>query len=148
MYKFKSYKDEELEALQNSDLLPKGEYEFSVLEIAEKFSKAGNEMLEVKLHLSSGNETRTIRDWIVMMDSMAFKFKHFCEALGFLKEYEKGEIDLKALIGRHGKLLLDIQQGNPRPTGGYFPDRNFVQDYIKTEMSTELKEIFDKDIPF
>lgn len=150
MFKFKSYKDDELEALQNSDLLARGEYEFKVLEVKEKISNNGNEMLVVKLQLSSGNEIRVMTDWLVMTDKMAFKFKHFCEALGLGSSYEKGEINLDDFKNRQGKLFLDVQPGNPKQDGsGNFPSRNAVKDYIKTEMAPQLVDAFeDKDIPF
>lgn len=150
MLKFKSRTDDEIQKLRNIKLLPKGEYEFKVLFIEETVSKKGNQQLVAKLLLTAGEENRTIQTWIPLtIESMSFLFKHFCETLGLGESYKKEELNILECIGRHGKLILGIDSGEPKPDGsGNYPDKNAVKDFVPQILPAEVDAVFNDDIPF
>ena len=149
MFTFTPRTDEQIEALANKDLLPKGQYEFKVLNIEKRVSGSGNDMLAIKLLIVQGNDSRTLMDYIVMTDKWAFKLKHFCESVGFHKVYEKGEANLISFEGQGGTLKLDIQKGTPKQDGsGNYADKNVVTDYVPNALAKEIKDIFNDEIPF
>src|ERR1700739_2856565 len=108
-------------------LFAKGKYPFEVLEAAEGQSKAGNDMIEMKVAIYDGDKKRNVFDYLVSMDSMAYKIRHFADAVGMLKDYEAGNLDADKLIGCSGECLVDI---DPEKNG--YPAKNVIKDYVKS----------------
>ncbi len=135
VFAFSPKSDQEIDAIQNRGLLADGIYPFQVAEIISRTSKSNNPMLEVKLKVRDGNDVRLITDYLLTSDTMIFKLKHFCEAIGLLPEYEKGQLDPKACLNRSGSVKIGTQKGNPKPDGGFYPDKNNVKDYAKASAS-------------
>jgi len=135
--------------LNSFGLLEDGEYDFAVNAAEDKLSKAGKEMIELKLIVWDKNgKDRFIFDYL--LEAMAFKLRHFCEAMGLEKEYDAGEIKAEHCVGKSGKVLIGVQKGNAKPEGGTYPDKNQVKDYIKSEIKpVEKKDDFiSDDVPF
>ncbi len=131
------------------NLTPEGEYDFEVVHAEEKQSSKGNEMIELSLKVFVGEKTRLISDYL--LEAMAFKLIHFCEATGLSDRYEAGILSAFDCIGSTGKLELVIQPGK----GTYGP-KNSVKDYIpdgeprKRELPEAMKgpKFEDDSIPF
>lgn len=156
--KFKPRTQEELlfETAAMSLITP-GIYSFEVIEATNKFSKAGNEMIELKLKVWDDNgRERIIFDYL--LESMAHKLRHFCEATDLLSKYEMGVIDDMDCVGKSGLVDLIIQKGTQKLDGSYYSDRNSVKDYLIKEgfnkpSTPKLSiasngDIIDDDIPF
>ena len=130
-----------------SNLIPKGEYIFEVLEADEKTSKSGNDMIALKLGVVYNDSVRGIFDYLVDIDSMAFKTRHFADSVGLLAEYEKGSLDAGALVGLTGKCKIDIQ-----PAKDGYDAKNAVKDYVKIGSKSaptgKTETVEDDDIPF
>jgi phage-related protein len=150
--KFVHKSDEEL---QKMNLLPEGIYDFEVLDAKERLSKAGNEMLELKLGVYDlTGSRRVVFDYL--LEAMAFKLQHFAKATGLISQYESDELCDLHCIGKCGKVELIVQQGGAKDTGGYYPDKNSVKDYIvnganvsQTSLPPKpVDNIGDSDIPF
>ena len=130
-----------------------GIYPFEVSEAIDKKSKSGNDMIELKLKIwdQLGHE-RQCFDYL--LESMAHKLRHFCEVGGLIDKYDSGDLQAVNCIGKSGHLELVIQVGKPKPEGGYYPDKNSVKDYIKTEKDAinapinNIDPAFDDSIPF
>ena len=146
MFTFASKSDEEIAAMQNENLLAEGVYEFVVKDIKLSISKNGNKMLEVRL----GHGDRNIVDYLLSEGKMIFKLKHFMESIGWAEEYKKGQLDMGHIVNRKCHAKVVIKKGSPRPDGGFFNDKNSIEDYIFTPIveSTEAKEFFSDPIPF
>ena len=112
--------------IQEMKLFPAGIYDFEVIKAVERESKVGNPMIALKLMVFVDDRVMYVNDYLVVMDSMAFKIRHFCEATGLLSIYEKGELDPQSLIGRFGRCDIQIQKDKD----GVYADRNAVRDYI------------------
>lgn len=144
--------DAEIEALQNKGLLTEGSYPFQVKAIDQLISKSGNSMLKITLSvLEKDGSSRTIFDYLVALDSMMFKIKHFCEAIGLEESYKKGNFDPQDCIDRSGMALVSVQKGNPKPDGsGNFPDKNIIKDYVKSDKPAAAKvdNTLNDQIPF
>jgi hypothetical protein len=81
---------------------------------------------------------------------MIFKIKHFCEAIGLEEDYTNGALNLQKMIGRSGQLKLGIQKGKKKDdSDDFYPDKNNVKDYIKSEQKTLANEApLNQDVPF
>lgn len=115
-------------------LRPDGEYPFTVYSAIEKVSKAGNPMIVVELDVFDpmGNQF-SVTDYL--MESMAFKLRHFCYGIGLSAEYDNGTLEAAAIVGRSGSLKLSFQEAN-----GNFPPKNVVKDYIKEPSGSAPKQ--------
>ena len=126
--------------LKESELLPEGEYTFEILTAEDTQSKStGNDMLKLSLRIfeNGGENSQRVFDYLVSIDSMIWKIRHFAEAIGMLPEYESGEMLAETLPGRTGKCKIVIQ-----PASGQWDAKNAVKDYLPRPAGMEL------DIPF
>jgi|SRR6185503_2271199 len=140
--------------IQTMALVEPGEYSFQVIEALDQVAKSGNEMIKLKMKIwdNMGRE-RLIFDYV--LEAMAFKLRHFCDATGLTEKYESGELRASDCPGRAGKLELGLEESKPNPNGGMYAPKNMVKDYIKSEGTTAklteaIKDEFDNnaDIPF
>lgn len=150
MFSFNPKTDEQIAAENNYALLQSGIYPFIVKEVTAKTSKTGNPMLELKLGILTPQGAEVFVKDFLLADSMAFKLKHFCEAIGMVNEYEQGKLDPRALVGKAGKVNLTIQKGKEKPDGsGFYNDKNAVKDYMKPTMPGQASDpAFNDKIPF
>ena len=97
---------------------------------------------------------RNIKDFLMTNETMIFKLKHFCEAIGLEKEYSEGKLDPVKCLGRTGKCRIGIQKGQLKPDGsGFYNDRNVIKDYItikevKVEPEVKVDPSLNDDVPF
>jgi Protein of unknown function (DUF669) len=137
------------EEINSFKLLPDGEYDFTVVYAEDKVSEKGNEYIFLKLQVwdFDGRER-------LIFTNLAFikLLKHFCDITGLQDKYQHGEIFAADCLNKMGRCILKIQQGNKKPDGSYYPDKNVVEDYIIKKPST-IQQIQDDnfdtgDIPF
>jgi hypothetical protein len=169
MFEFTPRTEEEVQKMSRPPLLAEGEADFEVIRVisedkgARLMSKSGNPMLQLTLKVwdKDGNEGK-VDDWLVFMDVMMFKIKHFWDSVGKPEVFASGKFDPGDCFGKCGKLKLTIQKGNEKPRDKwkgsepeFYPDRNSVKDYIefsKDKANRKTKEndapFFDDDIPF
>lgn len=133
--------------LNNFDLFPAGEYDFSVIKAEDETSKAGNEMIKIEIDIYSSAGTKT-RVFDYLLEAIAYKLKHFCQAVGLEKEYEEGTLTANMCCNRSGRCLVLIQKDK----SGEYPDKNVIKDYCKSKkISVASKmnlDIDDSEIPF
>jgi len=136
---------QELNAIQEMSLIPEGKYAFKVKNASDEYSKSGNSMTKLVLELNTPVGKRLIFDYLVDVDSMAFKVKHFCESTGI----QASELDAAECKDAEGHVEIVIKKGE----NGY-PPRNAVADYVaekdlqpKIEKS-DVEAYFNDDIPF
>ena len=101
---------------QNADNLPRfvpnGDYLVTVIEASETFSKAGDEMIKLKLEV----EEHGVRlyDYLVATESSFWKIDTFRKAIGeAVVEGEEVELSANELEGRQGyaRLMVEEYQG-------------------------------------
>ena len=107
------------------NLLPKGEYDFEIMEAADKISKSGNEMIELRVAIWK-DEDVVSRIFDHLMEKVAYKLRHCAEACGIIDLYETGNLKASDFEGRTGKCKLDVQ----KDTTGQYLDKNVVKDYL------------------
>lgn len=146
--------EEELNAF---DLIEEGTYDFEVLKSERQKSKSGNPMAKLQINVWDKNGKSTVIFDYLVFSSVKFctrKIKHFCEAAGIAEDYLKGTIreDLERLCG---KVHIGIQESLPNPTGGYYPSKNVVIDYVTKDNAShsgapkpESDEFLNDSIPF
>jgi hypothetical protein len=112
--------------IADSRLLPKGEYDFEILDAEEKISAAGNDTIQLMVRVSNGNGlTRTLTDYLVAQ--RAGKLRNCCAACGLLEQYDRGAVNDNDFPGKRGRLKLMVEKKK-----GY-PDRNTIADYLTNE---------------
>lgn len=117
---FKSKTDDEI---QRESLIPAGVYDFQVISAQDKKSKtSGADMIALELSIYVGDKERVCKDWL--MESMAFKLRHFCYAVGLGSKYEDGSLTAADCNGRAGKVRLVVKESEQ-----YGPQNN-VKDYV------------------
>jgi len=146
--KHKPFTPEELEKII---LLPEGIYKFKVIESSDEISKSsGKEMIKLKLLVDDGkNEPRFVFDYL--LEALIYKLYHFAKATGLMEQYEKGEITANDCLGKTGTVEISVQAGSDKPTGGTYPAKNIVKDYIIGFIPPEVidnQKPFIDDIPF
>lgn len=111
--------------IQNENLLPLGEYDFEILDAEETTSKAGNDMIKMKVKIFTDDHgERTIFDYL--MENVAYKLRHAAEACGLLESYESGVLDAEDFKRKVGRCKIGVQKDK----SGQYPDRNVIQDYL------------------
>jgi len=108
-------------------LLNPGVYPFEIIAATDEISKAGNEMIKIKLNVF-GPDGASVHVYDYLMEKMAYKLRHCAEVCGLLARYEGGELEAVEFIGRTGYVKLDVDQGG----NGYLP-KNVVKDYVTPE---------------
>jgi len=98
---------------QNADNLPRyvepGDYLLTVVEASETFSKAGDEMIKLKLEVE-GHGVRLF-DYLVATESSYWKIDTFRKAIGEeVVEGEEVELSAAALEGRQGHARLKVEE--------------------------------------
>ena len=127
-------------------LWPDGEYAFEIIDAEERRSKAGNEMIVLKIKVYNDDGASVFVD-DYLLEAMAFKLRHAAECCGLLPEYEAGNLNASHFEWQKGRLKLKTQKSKDDA----YADRNVVADYIvgpKTD-AMSISEILDNDkVPF
>lgn len=134
--------------LAESNLLPKGEYDYEVIGAEDTTSQSsGAEMIKLKLRIYHGEAERTLFDYL--MEAMAGKLKHFCDQNGLQQAYQDGTLSAADCVGKCGKADIGIEKDKT----GKYPDKNNVRDYpiAKTARAASgagfVAELTDDDVP-
>ncbi len=133
-----------------SNLLPDGEYDFEVIDAQDKKSqKSGADMIMLKIAIWQGDRISCyLFDYL--LESVAFKLRHCCDACGLLDKYQSGSLDATQFIGRTGKAKIIIQKDKT----GQYPDKNAIKDYCLRPMKPvnsqqqHNQQPKDDDLPF
>lgn len=128
------------------DLLPPSWYDFEVMTAEEKISKAGNEMLAIKLKVfrPNGGEAH-IYDYL--MELMPDKLADFCEAVGVTDKYDVGQLRAIDCMERTGKVKIAIEEDKE----GKYPPKNVAKSYASANQIVKNAppiEDDDSEIPF
>lgn len=119
-------------------LLPEGKYSFEVAKAEDKKSKAGNDMIELTLHVydGKGGAKVFVYDWL----TSAFKKKvvDFCRCVGLSDLVEGGELTAVRCVQRTGEVHLIQEEYDGKK-------RNKVDRY---DYETPQKLPAGDDIPF
>lgn len=146
--------EEELNAF---DVIQEGIYDFEVLKSERQTSKSGNPMAKLQINVWDTNGKSTVIFDYLVFSSVKFctrKIKHFCESAGIVEDYLKGNIR-EELERLSGKVHIGVQDIMPNPTGGYYPAKNVVIDYVTKDNAShsgapkpESEEFLNDSIPF
>lgn len=120
--------------------------DFEIVAGYDKTSKAGNEMIELKINVfDSSGRGRIINDYI--MEKIPHKLRHACEACGLLDNYNSGSLMGSDFTGRTGRCKIGVDQGSAD-----FPlPKNKIVDYIKPSgpiVNALTKDVFNDEVPF
>ena len=135
--RFKPKSEQEASAMP---LIPHGVYPYKVISAKDKQSKKGNPMIEIKLAIyHPDGRGQFLTDYL--MESVAYKLRHFCHTTGFGARYDAGEVTAQECEGREGYLRIVVEDGK----GEYGP-QNRVKDYLAVDQDTSAGN--DESDPF
>lgn len=100
-----------------------GDYPAVIEAAIEGASKAGNEMITLKLKVYSGNRYIYVDEYIVNPDGL-WRLEKVAKAIGKLTAFKSGEFLANDYVGESLTVTLKIEPGK-----GDFPDKNRVQAY-------------------
>jgi len=127
--------------LARASLLEPGVYPFEVIAASEELSKAGNEMIKVKINVfGPDNQQAHIFDYL--MEKLQYKLRHFCEATGLLQKYEAGTLSEVDCEGKSGWVKIKVE-----PANGQYQAKNSVQDYVKPADAPAASTTAPLDLP-
>lgn len=156
-YKFTPKHEKDLSA-GGFELIPPGEYPFTVLEsdiVASKSEKnAGKPMIKVNLIIHAETDRRIydyFADWF-----SEWKLKHFCEVAGLGKQYMTGQVDpsANAWKDKQGfvKIGIEAAKDGREPQNkvlDYLPEEEQKVEHLEANIpSTQPKAGPDDDVPF
>ena len=126
------------EEIQTANLLPDGKYGFVISNAEEKVSASGNDMivLTVRVYKDDGGFI-LITDYL--MEKMAFKLRHACQACDLLADYDAGELDHNKFVGKEGFVKIKTQ-----PAKGEYSAKNVIADYVVGEEFKPPKDNLSK----
>lgn len=118
--------------INEENLIPdKTVCDFEILEAKDtKSKKNGADMIELKVKVFHGEGFKIMSDWL--LEAMAAKLRHFCEATNLMKEYQDGSLKATHCHGVCGKLKVKLE-----PAGEY-KAKNSVRDYVVAERAKVL----------
>jgi hypothetical protein len=119
--KFKPQSEEEAAAAERKTL-PAGIYDAEVLEVVETRSKAGNDMLKIKLGVF---RPQGGHDWVYdYITDTSYRLAQLMTACGMSEQYQKGEVDADEIQGKCFQVTLKVD-----PARGDYSERNSVGRY-------------------
>jgi len=119
--KFKPQTAEESASAERRPLRA-GIYDAEVLEVTETRSKAGNDMLKLKLGVF---RPQGGQDWVYdYITDTSYRLGQLMTACGMSEQYLKGEVDADEIRGKCFKVTLKID-----PARGEYSERNSVGRY-------------------
>ena len=122
------------EQAKQGDLIPAGNYIFEVLEASDEISKAGNDMIKIKLRIfmPDGRE-RVLFDYL--MEAFEYKLAHFFEAVGLWDKYSAGSVSADDCWGKSGECKVYIKKDK----NGIYADQSAVADYLLSDTQQAAK---------
>ena len=109
--------------IEDSQLLPRGEYAFHILEAKETKSLAGNEMIEMKVRVTKNGYARILTDFI--LPQRPAKFRNCCIACNVEDKYLNGSVGDGDFVGKRGRVKVGVERAKKG-----FPCRNAIVDYL------------------
>jgi hypothetical protein len=109
--------------IEDSQLLPRGEYAFHIIEATETTSQAGNAMIEMKVRVTKNGYARILPDYI--LPQRPAKFRDCCIACGVEDKYLNGSVRDEDFLGKRGRLRVGVERAKRG-----FGRRNVVVDYL------------------
>ena len=137
--------------INETNLLEKGVYSFEVFAAYEKVSKAGNEMIELKLYVyDQNNKAYALRDYLLSEGRGQYKLLSFCEAAGLTELYESGELQASSCVGITGECEVAVREA------GEYPAQNIITDYVVRAVAPQKQQqaalaqrvVANDDVPF
>lgn len=122
--------------VSETGLWPAGKYGFEIAKATDSVSKVkpdgtgGNEMIELTVKLfNDDGQSKSVFDYLMPLESVAYKLRHASAACGLLEKYETGLLMAEDFVGKTGFLKLKIQKDKT----GQYPDKNVIADYVAEE---------------
>lgn len=137
---------------QNADNLarfvPNGDYLVTVIEASETFSKAGDEMIKLKLEVEEHGVH--LYDYLVATEASFWKIDTFRKSIGErVVEGEEVELVASDLEGRQGYARLRVEEYQGKKSNKvelWVTDRSVAGSVARSTPTTQQPE--DDDVPF
>lgn len=133
----------------DSNLIAEGEFDAEIKLAEDAYSKAGNEMMKLTIHVWAGaGGPRVVFDYAVVPGGV-YKLKQIAAALGIMPKFESGSMGPPDIIGASLRVLVKTEKSK-----GDFPAKNVIARYLPSASASPATaasppgKIPDDDIPF
>jgi hypothetical protein len=122
--------------IQEEGLLPAGPYSFEIFKAEERQSKAGNDMIYLKVGVfDDDGRIHYVDDYL--MESISYKLRHAAEVCGLLDDYEQGQLNAGDFVNKTGQCKVGIEKDK----NNQYPDKNRIVDYLRPVDAVPAKPI-------
>ncbi len=154
-FSYEPMTEEQCEKERQFPLLEPGIYNFTVNKAEYKRSHKGTPMIELNLTIwdEHGKEYHVF-DYLIATPKMEWKTRHFCDSIGLTKEYDDKKFNEHLCVNRSGKAEVIFQKGKAKDGGGFYKDKNAIEDYVMTDQGAQkqttanVDDFKDDSIPF
>jgi hypothetical protein len=109
-------------------------------------NKPSNPTIELFVKLTDANGNQNVaNDWLIGIPSMEWKTRHFCEATDSIDAYNENRFNETTPINPKCKAYVKIQRGKEKPQGGFYPDKNVIDDYIPRDAAAVYEHVHGKE---
>ncbi len=124
-------------------LLPKGWYDFEVMEAAEAVSKkSGKDMIKLKLRVFNPNGgDKHVYDYLI--ETAPTHLFDFCESVGLEDAYHAGTLTAEQCRGQAAKVQIIIDDKDKN-----YPPKNVAKNYASAQSFQKAPEDNGDEIPF
>ena len=123
-------------------ILPVGEYEFTVLILEYTYSKAGSPMGVITLDIiTDQGQHSTVKDYLVISESMAWKLSQFFQCVGLQKKGEAlKKMPWNKVVGAEGRVSIKHETFNDKESAK-------VNKYLSPTVTPKVEDT-GSDLPF
>jgi len=141
-------------------LFSPGDYRYEIIKSEENISKSGKPQIAITLKLISNVNTTTLaNDWL---QDGHYRLRHLCMTAGLKEMYESDEIHASAFLHKRGIAKVGVQKGGDDGKGGFYKDKNVINDYLpdtntkplifgkttKEPLGSTLEPLDGQDVPW
>ena len=123
-------------------ILPVGEYEFKVVNLEKTYSKAGSPMGVITLDIiTDQGQHSTVKDYLVISESMAWKLSQFFQCVGLQKKGEAlKKMPWNKVVGAEGRVSIRHETYNDKESAK-------VNKYLAPTVKQKVEDT-DSELPF
>ena len=123
-------------------ILPVGEYEFTVVNLEKTYSKASSPMGVITLDIiTDQGQHSTVKDYLVISESMAWKLSSFFQCVGLQKKGEAlKKMPWNKVVGAEGRVSIKHETYKDKESAK-------VNKYLSPTVTPKVEDT-DSDLPF
>jgi hypothetical protein len=114
------------------EVLQPGEYDFEITSAVLGNADDGQKMITIDARIIGPDSDGKARDWLLPNDpKMKFKLRYMCEAVGLIKVFEAGQLQVSDFLGRKGRAHFTRRNAKKLKEDGTPYQNNHFGDLVR-----------------